>query len=76
MPKIASISGKKLSKILKGLGFQIIRIKGSHYFFYHTDGRRTTIPIHGNEDVAVGTLRAILDDIKISVQKYDELRKR
>jgi predicted RNA binding protein YcfA (HicA-like mRNA interferase family) len=74
MPKINPISGKKLAKILKDLGFKIIRIKGSHHYFHHSDGRSTTVPIHGNEDVAVGTMRAILDDAKLSVEEYNKLR--
>ncbi len=74
MPKLNPISGKKLAKILKSLGFVVIRIKGSHHYFHHADGRCTTIPIHSNEDVAVGTMRAVLDDIKLSVEEYNKLR--
>jgi predicted RNA binding protein YcfA (HicA-like mRNA interferase family) len=74
MPKLNPISGKKLAKILKGLGFKVIRIKGSHHYFHHNDGRSTTIPIHSNEEVAIGTLRAVLDDVKLSVEEYNKLR--
>lgn len=74
MPKLNPISGKKLTKILKNLGFEIIRIKGSHHYFHHKDGRSTTVPIHSNEDVAIGTLRAVLDDVRLSVEEYNKLR--
>ena len=74
MPKINPISGKNLSKILKRLDFEIVRVKGSHHFFYHLDGRRTTVPIHRNEEVAIGTLKAILDDIEISVEEFNKMR--
>jgi predicted RNA binding protein YcfA (HicA-like mRNA interferase family) len=74
MPKLNPISGKKLTKILKSLGFVIIRIKGSHHYFHHSDGRSTTVPIHSNEDVAIGTLRAVLEDVKLSVEQYNKLR--
>ena len=74
MPKLNPISGKKLAKILKSLGFEVIRVKGSHHYFHHDDGRSTTVPIHSNEDVATGTMRAILADVKLSVEEYNKLR--
>jgi predicted RNA binding protein YcfA (HicA-like mRNA interferase family) len=77
MPKIKPISGKKLVKILNELDFSILRISGSHFFMYHSqDGRRTTIPVHKNEEVAIGTLRKILSDIKLSVDEYHDLLKK
>ncbi len=72
MPKLPRISGKKISKILINLGFQEFRKRGSHVFFVHKDKRVTTIPIHGNKEIPIGTLSSVLKDIKIS---YDDFRK-
>ena len=41
-----AFSGKELIKILNKLGFEVIRIKGSHHFLKHIDGRTTVIPVH------------------------------
>ncbi len=76
MPKLVTISGKKFCKILGALGFEKIYGRGSHIRFKHPDGRRTVVPVHGNEDLGKGLLREILNQIKISKEKYEELRRK
>ena len=51
MTKLPKVSGKELCKILEKLGFEKIYAKGSHIRFKHLDGRRTVVPVHGNEDL-------------------------
>lgn len=51
MVKLVPISGKEFCKILEKLGFGKIYGKGSHVRFKHPDGRRTVVPVHGNEDL-------------------------
>jgi len=41
MTKLPSVTGKELITALSKLGFQVIRIKGSHHFLRHQDGRAT-----------------------------------
>ncbi len=74
MVKLVQISGKDLCKILEKLGFEKIHGKGSHVRFKHPDGRRTVVPIHGNEDLGKGLLLEILKQIRISKEEYEELR--
>ncbi|MFA6340898.1 MAG: type II toxin-antitoxin system HicA family toxin [Candidatus Paceibacterota bacterium] len=74
MPKLNPISSRKLMRVITRLGFRLIRTKGSHYFFSHLDGRTTTIPVHGNEDIGIGLLAEILEDIELSVGEYEKLR--
>ena len=75
MTKLVPISGKELCKIIEKLGFQKIYGKGSHVRFKHIDGRRTVVPVHGNEDLGKGLLNDILKQIKLSKEEYEELRK-
>lgn len=76
MPKLTPVSAKKMFKILQGLGFELIRVKGSHHFFLnHYSGKTTTVPFHAREDLSVGLIREILKDIELSVEEYDKLRK-
>ncbi len=75
MVKLVPISGKKLCKIIERLGFEKIYGKGSHIRFRHPDGRRTVVPVHGNEDLGKGLLNDILKQIKLSKEEYEELRK-
>ena len=69
-----TISGKKFCKILEKLGFEKIFGKGSHVRYKHPDGRRTVVPVHGNEDLGKGLLLEILKQINLSKEGYEELR--
>lgn len=73
MPKLPKLSGKELLKILKGLGFQVARVKGSHHILKHKDGRMTVVPIHSNEIIGPGLLTKILNDCEISKENLTEL---
>ncbi len=74
MTKLVTISPQKMEKILKKLGFNLVRQKGSHAFFQHSDGRSTVVPMHRSDDLGKGLLKSILSDIEISIEKYDLLR--
>jgi predicted RNA binding protein YcfA (HicA-like mRNA interferase family) len=63
---LPSVTGRKLIAALKRLGFNVIRIKGSHHYLRHTDGRATVIPVHAGEDIGRGLLAKILNDTDVS----------
>ena len=42
---------KELERVAKKLGFKKTRQKGSHARWKHSNGRATTIPIHGNAEI-------------------------
>lgn len=44
MPKLRKLKGREVIKILKDHGFNVVRIKGSHHFLRHVDGRCTVVP--------------------------------
>ena len=72
--KLPQLDAIKLSKILKKIGFQFIRQRGSHMFFKHNDGRATVIPYHPGEKLGPGLLLKIIkEDIKISREEFEEL---
>ena len=70
MAKTPSLSGKEIVSALKRAGFTVLRINGSHHFLRHTDGRRTVVPIHGNETIGVGLMSKILRDCEITVEQF------
>ena len=59
---------KELVKLLKREGFVERKTKSGHAFFFHNDGRTTTVPIH-NKPLFKGTLRGILRQVEMSVEK-------
>lgn len=72
MTKYSAINGVRLIKALRGFGFDVIRIKGSHHFLRHSDGRCTVVPVHRSESIGRGLLAQILRDCEIT---RDDLQK-
>ena len=72
MSNLPSFDGRKLIKIIKKFGFEIVRVKGSHHFLKHSDGRATVIPVHGKESIGIGLFQKILKDCEISVEDFLE----
>ena len=75
MAKLPRISGKKLIKALRKNGFEVLRIRGSHHFLAHPDGRRTVVPVHGNETIGTGLMSKILRDCEIERDDFPKLLK-
>jgi len=67
------VSGREFCKILEKLGFVKIYGKGSHVRFKHADGRRTVVPVHGNEELGRGLLKMILNQVGLSRDEYRDL---
>jgi len=69
---LPQLSAAELAKILKKLGFEIIRQEGSHMFFRHSDGRTTVVPNHPGEKIGRGLLvKIIKKDVKISRGEFE-----
>lgn len=74
MSKLSPIRARELIAILERSGFQKVHQKGNHVRMKHSDGRRTTIPLHAGEKVGIGLLRKILRDVNISRTEFDKLK--
>lgn len=59
MPKLKRISGEEAISRLEELGFQRVRQRGSH-----------VVPLH--KELAIGTLRGILRQAKLTVEEFME----
>ena len=71
MTEFPAISFRDLIARVKKLGFKPIRQKGSHFRFVHEDGRKTTIPDHGNKDVPRGLLMKIIRiDLEMDMKTF------
>jgi predicted RNA binding protein YcfA (HicA-like mRNA interferase family) len=55
------VSGKQLVRVLKGWGWTLQRIKGSHHHFVHpTRSNPVVVPVHGNKTLKPKTQRSIM----------------
>ncbi len=62
-----SISGKRLCKIVEQKGWVLKRITGSHHIYEKPEkGQILTIPVHRNQDLKLGTLRALMKIAQLS----------
>jgi len=69
------VSGSELIAALHKGGFQIVRVRGSHHFLRHQDGRTTVVPAHSGETIGPGLLHKILRDCQINVEDLQKLLK-
>jgi len=68
MPKIPSLTPKKLLKIVQKAGFEIDHITGSHYILYHAKThKRVTILFHC-KNLPKGTTHSILKSSEIRIE--------
>ena len=49
MSRNPRLSGPDLATALGRAGFVIARVRGSHHFLRHADGRHTVVPVHSGE---------------------------
>ena len=74
MPRLRRLSGHETIAILEQQGFEVTRVRGSHYRLRYEHGGRTcttTVPVHGGRPLATGTLRAILRQVGACIPAED-----
>ena len=69
------LKGREVLRKLKKAGFEVVRIKGSAYYLKHPrTGRFTSVHIHGNQDIPLGTLRAIvIEQAGLTSEEFNDL---
>jgi len=73
MSGLPIVSGRQLVKGLAKLGYAVDRQRGSHVILRHTKPphRRLVVPDH--DEIAKGTLRALLRDAGLTVEELRRL---
>jgi predicted RNA binding protein YcfA (HicA-like mRNA interferase family) len=69
---IPVVPGAKVLKALESVGFTVIRVRGSHHFMRHPDGRVAVVPVH-KEDVPRGTMGDILASTGLTPDEFRKL---
>ncbi len=70
MSRLPRLRGREVIVSLRRAGFVVARIRGSHHFMRHSDGRRTVVPVHAGELIGVGLLNKILKDVEMEVEEF------
>ena len=73
MSRNPRVTGASLVAALEKVGFRVLRIKGSHHFLRHEDGRSTVVPVHSGEIIGPGLLHRILRDCQLTADQLVKL---
>jgi predicted RNA binding protein YcfA (HicA-like mRNA interferase family) len=73
MSRAPRVTGPELIAALGKGGFRVLRVKGSHHFLRHEDGRSTIVPAHSGETIGPGLLHKILRDCQLTAEQLSEL---
>ncbi len=74
MPRLRSLSGKDVVKILEGLGFATVGIRGSHHIMRRIVDEETqtiNVPVHGNKALGTGMLKRLYRDMQRYISEDD-----
>jgi predicted RNA binding protein YcfA (HicA-like mRNA interferase family) len=73
MSRNPRVNGAELIAALERAGFRVLRVKGSHHFLRHEDGRSTVVPVHSGETIGPGLLHKILRDCQLTADQLGNL---
>lgn len=73
--RVEILSGQRKSLItaLKRAGFLVQRVKGSHHFLRHPDGRTTVVPMDSGASIGPSLLVKVLRDVDLTRNELEEL---
>jgi predicted RNA binding protein YcfA (HicA-like mRNA interferase family) len=73
MVRSPQLTGRELIAALGRADFHELRVRGSHHFLRHADGRATVVPVHAGETIGPGLLAKILRDCELTRDALLEL---
>lgn len=73
MSRNPRVTGADLIAALESVGFRVLRVRGSHHFLRHEDGRSTVVPVHSGETIGPGLLHRILRDCRLTADELGKL---
>ena len=53
-------------------GFVVVRVRGSHHVMQR-GSVTTSVPVHGDRNLKIGTLRKILRDVEMNPDEFERL---
>lgn len=68
MTRLPRLTGADLIPALAFARFAVVRVKGSHHYLRHPDGRSTVVPAHAGETLGPGITAKILRDCDLSAE--------
>ena len=69
MTRLPRATGKQVVAALSKIEFQVVRVRGSHHFLRHRDGRAIVVPVHAGETIGPGLMTKILRACDLTVDE-------
>lgn len=73
MSKLPALTGKEVVAALEKAGFVVVRVRSSHHFMRHADGRTTLVPVPVGETIGPGLMSKILRDCELDREAFTAL---
>jgi predicted RNA binding protein YcfA (HicA-like mRNA interferase family) len=73
MTRLPRLTGNRVVAALAKAGFESGRVRGSHHFLKHPDGRATVVPVHSGETIGPGLMAKILRDCELTPDEFQAL---
>ena len=73
MTRMPRLTGQEVISALRRARLEVVRVKGSHHFLRHADGRATIVPCHGGETIGPGLMAKILRDCELTRGQFQSL---
>jgi len=73
MSRLPRVTGREAILALQTIGFVVARIRGSHHYLRHKDGRKTVVPMHSGEIIGPGLLTRILRSCDLTSDEFRKL---
>ena len=73
MNKLPALTGGEVLRALQRAGFEVVRVRGSHHFMRHPDGRATVVAVQAGEAAGPGLLAKMLRDAGLTREELAEL---
>jgi len=76
--KFPAVTSDEVINVLQKIGFRFKRQSGSSQAIYYRDSdkRRTNVPVHKGKILKRKTFKSILSDSGLTVEEFNELRKK
>ncbi len=71
--KLPRITAADTIRVLERAGFSFTRQSGSHKIYKNKEGKRATVPYHSGKILHPKTLKSILRDANLTIEKFKEL---
>jgi predicted RNA binding protein YcfA (HicA-like mRNA interferase family) len=73
MTRMPRLTGKKVVSALKGAGFIVVRVNGSHHHLYKPGSNLVTVPVHAGETLSPMLIKSILEQAGLTVEEFMKL---